>query len=177
VTFKNHHLSAFSLVEVTLALGVAGFCLIAVLGLLPTAVRTNQTSTSQTDATTIISAVAADLRATAKTTTAATQSQQFRLNIPASNASNTAAQVLYFDDQGACSTDIAGSIKPGGGAWVPAIQVRYRLSVKFPSNGGSSYSPTYSVLRVSWPAVVDPYATPPPLPAGSAELFAAFSRY
>src|SRR5204863_2075396 len=55
--------AAFSLVEVTLALGVAAFCLIAVLGLLPTSLKTQQASIQQTTANSIISQIFADLRA------------------------------------------------------------------------------------------------------------------
>src|SRR5438874_8704247 len=55
--------AAFSLVEVTLALGVAAFCLIAVLGLLPTSLRTQQNSIQQTTANQIISTIYSDLRA------------------------------------------------------------------------------------------------------------------
>src|SRR6476661_5375358 len=70
---------AFSLVEVTLALGIAAFCLIAVFGLVPVGVLTNRNATSQTRATNIMTAVVADLRATPK---ANTISPQFAINIP-----------------------------------------------------------------------------------------------
>jgi uncharacterized protein (TIGR02598 family) len=49
--------AAFSLVEVTLALGVAAFCLIVLLGLLPTSLRTQHSSIQQTTATEIISQI------------------------------------------------------------------------------------------------------------------------
>lgn len=55
--------AAFSLVEVTLALGVAAFCLVAVLGLLPTSLKTQQASIQQTTANSIISQIYSDLRA------------------------------------------------------------------------------------------------------------------
>ena len=56
-------IDAFSLVELTLALGIAAFCLIAVFGLMPIGVQTNRNATSQTEATNISAAVVADLRA------------------------------------------------------------------------------------------------------------------
>ena len=56
--------SAFSLLELALALGVAAFCLIAVFGLIPVGVQTNRNATSQTAATNIVALVVADLRAT-----------------------------------------------------------------------------------------------------------------
>src|SRR5437867_6168360 len=65
--------AAFSLVEVTLALGVAAFCLIAVFGLIPVGVQTNRNATSQTAATNIMAAVVADLRATPKANITSTE--------------------------------------------------------------------------------------------------------
>ncbi len=56
--------AAFSLVELVLALGVAGFCLFAVFGLMPVGMQTNRNATSQTAATNIIAGIVADLRAT-----------------------------------------------------------------------------------------------------------------
>jgi len=63
---RNRSIAAFSLVEVTLALGVAAFCLIAVLGLVPVGVQTNRNATSQTFATNILSGVVSDIRASPK---------------------------------------------------------------------------------------------------------------
>ena len=44
-------IAAFSLVEVTLALGIAAICLVALFGLMPVGVQTNRSATSQTAAT------------------------------------------------------------------------------------------------------------------------------
>ena len=55
--------AAFSLVEVTLALGVAAICLLALLALLPVASKTQQTSIQQTTANQIISQINSILRA------------------------------------------------------------------------------------------------------------------
>src|SRR5437870_13907184 len=61
--FGLRRVHAFSLVEVTLALGVAAFCLLAVFGLMPVGVQTNRNSTSQTTAANIAALAVADLRA------------------------------------------------------------------------------------------------------------------
>src|SRR6266496_2945962 len=58
-----HKVAAFSLVEVTLALGVAAFALLAILGMLPTSLKTQQASIQQTTANEIISQIFSDLRA------------------------------------------------------------------------------------------------------------------
>src|SRR5690349_23442097 len=71
--------AAFSLVEVTLALGIAAFCLIAVFGLIPVGVQTNRNATSQTAATNIMAAVIADLRSTVE---GKFSSAQFAITIP-----------------------------------------------------------------------------------------------
>src|SRR5512132_81933 len=82
--------TAFSLVEVTLALGIAAFCLIAVFGLMPVAVQTNRNASSQTAATNIMAAVVADLRAIP---TATNTSAQFGIVFGT-------AKTLYFDGTG-----------------------------------------------------------------------------
>ncbi len=77
---------AFSLVEVTLALGLTSFCLVAIFGLLPVGLNNNKNSIQQTAASAIISAVVSDLYATPVTTPArgaATTSVQYKIAIPA----------------------------------------------------------------------------------------------
>src|SRR5205814_10489084 len=64
--FGLRRVYAFSLVEVTLALGVAAFCLLAVFGLMPIGLQTNRNTISQSAAANIIAAVVADLPATSK---------------------------------------------------------------------------------------------------------------
>lgn len=142
---------AFSLVEVTLALGIAAFCLIAVFGLMPVGVQTNRNATSQTAATNIIAAVVADLRATPKTSST---SSQFRITF------GTNPSPIYFDGAG----QFSGSRAP---ASPTPFQARYQLNVSW---GGSTGLP-YADLKVTWPAAADPTNA-----AGAVETFAAFDR-
>jgi uncharacterized protein (TIGR02598 family) len=142
----------FSLVEVTLALGVAAFCLIALLGLLPLGARTNQNSTSQTAAAALLSSVVADLRATPKTSQT---SRQYAITIGTAN-------VLYFDGEGRMVTPTDPNANP-----------RYRLTVTFPSSPAGAFAPTFVSLKVSWPALVDPSTT---TAVDFVETFAAFDR-
>jgi uncharacterized protein (TIGR02598 family) len=67
----RHH-SAFSLVEVTLALGVAAFALVAIFGLLPVGLNSNQASIEQTTATSLATRISADLRKPVSATAPAT---------------------------------------------------------------------------------------------------------
>jgi uncharacterized protein (TIGR02598 family) len=129
MTFCNSRTDAFSLVEVTLALGVAAFCLIAVFGLLPVGVQTNRNATSQTAATNIIAAVAADLRATPTTSTT---SSQFGITFGANTT-------LYFDSAGEASTSLG-------------LNSRYRLSITWSGSSGLRYAD----VKVTWPAPATP---------------------
>jgi uncharacterized protein (TIGR02598 family) len=149
---KKRNRRAFSLVEVTLALGIAAFCLIAVFGLMPVGVQTNRNATSQTAATSILSDVIADMRATPKTTSISTQ-----YGIAFSTNSTT---TLYFDGQGQFATSLGANS-------------RYRLTVTIPTNPAGPNSATFADLKVTWPAAVDPTTT---TPGGSSKMFAAFDR-
>lgn len=122
---RLHFIAAgFSLVEVTLALGVAAFCLIAVFGLMPVGVQTNRNATSQTAATNIIASVIADMRATTSST-----SPQYGITFGT-------AKTLYFD---------------GAGQFTILLDAnsRYRVSITFhPSPAGLSYAH----VKATWPA-------------------------
>ena len=142
----HHRKAAFSLVEVTLALGVAAFCLIAVFALLPVGVEANRSATSQAAAIGIIAAVIADLRVTPQTSAT---SSQFAITFGT-------VTTLYFDGNGQTTSSISSDS-------------RYRLGITFPSTGAL----TYANLKVTWPASVDPAVS---TPAGSTEVLAAFDR-
>jgi type II secretory pathway pseudopilin PulG len=158
--------SAFSLVELTLAIGLISLCLVAVIGLIPVGVQTNRNATSQTAATNIITAVVADLRATPK---ANSTSAQFGIIF------GTTPRTLYFDNAGEFSCDSAGVQKfnPVTGSctdsWSPPLQLRYRLTITWSGCSGLCYGD----LKMTWPAAADPLTT---APSGSVETFAAFDR-
>lgn len=54
--------SGFSLVEITLALGIAAFALIGIFGLLPVGLQSNRSVVDQTAAASIASAIATDMQ-------------------------------------------------------------------------------------------------------------------
>jgi type II secretory pathway pseudopilin PulG len=155
--------AGFSLVEVTLALGVAAFCLIAVFGLMPVGVQTNRNATSQTAATSIMSAVVADLRATPRTNNT---SSQFSINIPSDPTSPpnpppcSGTRTLYLNSEGQIVT----------------IDARYRVVVTFLRNpvATPTTGAVFAKLKITWPAVADPCAV---TPSGSAEMFVALDRH
>ena len=150
---RSYYSAGFSLVEVTLALGVAAFCLITLFGLLPLGVKTNQTSISQTAAAALLSSVMADLRATPKTSLTSRQ-YEITLGTP---------KVLYFDAEGR-------SVSPTD----PNASPRYRVTITFHPSSVGAFAPAFAGLKVTWPALVDPATT---TPMGFVETFAAFDRH
>jgi uncharacterized protein (TIGR02598 family) len=145
-SFPSH---SFSLVEVTVALGVTAFCLVAVFGLLPVGLKANQNSISQTAAGSILSAVISDLRATPKN---ASSSIQYGITFGSETT-------LYFDNESRSSS----SLGPNS---------RYQLTIKFPSNGSGTTAATFADLKVTWPAGATPENA-----LRSSEVFAAFDRH
>jgi uncharacterized protein (TIGR02598 family) len=143
----------FSLVEVTLALGVAAFCLLAVFGLLPIGLKAQQAAIGQTAATRIVSGAASDLRNTART---AATSSLFAITIPVNTASSSS--ILYFDTEGRYS---------------PALSAdsRYRLTITFSPNSAGGRGATFVHLLVSWPAAATTVNA-----IGVAETFLALDR-
>ena len=119
----------FSLVEVTLALGIAAFCLIAVFGLIPVGVQTNRNATSQTAATNIMAAAVADLRATPTTTNI---SPQFAITFGTN-------KTLFFDGTGQFAAFLGANS-------------RYQLNITW--NAAPS-GLRYADFKVTWPAAAN----------------------
>jgi len=149
---------SFSLVEVTLALGVAAVSLLVIFSLLPIGLQTNQRSIVQTTSADILSAVAADLRATPVTNPRgnATTSTQFGISIPA--AGGTGTTTLFLNSAGQSATS-------------QRSDSRYRMTVTFVSNGGGAKTATFADLKITWPAGAAGSNA-----EGTAEMFAAFDR-
>jgi uncharacterized protein (TIGR02598 family) len=122
---KKRFTSGFSLVELTLALGVASFCLITVFALLPIGVLTNRNATSQTAANGIIASVIADMRSTISST-----SPQYGITFGT-------AKTLYFDGAGQFTASLGANS-------------RYQLNVTWSSSGWNGLM--YADLKVTWPA-------------------------
>lgn len=120
----------FSLVEVTLALGIAAFCLLAAFALLPIGAQTHRAAIGDTEAVGILSAIVSDMRATSKS---ATTSAQFSI------AFGTSKDV-YFDEARRPTPSSAGA--------------KYRATISFPAN--STTTATLAAIQITWPAVADP---------------------
>lgn len=118
----------FSLVEVTLALGVMAVCLIAVFGLLPTGMKSNEAAIQQTATSAILTMINEDLQATPKT---ANSSLRFSIPIPGGTT-------LFFAENGTLDTQ---------------KNSRYRASITFtPSTNRLA---TTGRILITWPAQQD----------------------
>ena len=148
MTLGHSRITGFSLVEITLSLGVMSICLLTVLGLLPIASQTNRSAAADTAAASIASAVLADIRATPR---AAGTSTQFAIPFNANS-------VLFFDAEGQASTALNNN----------SI---YRAEVTFPINSSGANAATFVHVRVSWPAAASSANA-----AGTAEMFTALNR-
>jgi type II secretory pathway pseudopilin PulG len=156
--------SAFSLVELTLALGVAGFCLLAVLGLLAAGLRTQQSSVQQTTANEILSQVAADLRAAVRYPPGLANklnSQQQTLKGHWANVGTP--DTLYYTNEGVQT----GGVNPGP---APANAV-FRLTLTYLSPPTETTS--LANIMVTWPAQADPTIG---TPTGKVQTFVAVNR-
>jgi uncharacterized protein (TIGR02598 family) len=147
--------AAFSLVELTLAIGIAAFCLIAVFGLMPIGVQTNRNATSQTAATNVIASVVADLRATPRCVGTSTQFQITLGTGPGCPSTiSPSAATLYFDGTGQFTTSLGANS-------------RYRVSITWNGTAGLRYAD----VKVTWPAAATSANA-----SGSTEMFTAFDR-
>ncbi len=130
---------AFSLVEVTLALGVASFALTAIFGLLPLGLMLSRGAIDQTAASGILSVIAADLRSASPT---ATKSAQFGITIPANATTAGGEMQLFFGDDGEFTT-------------AAASDSRFRMSLSF-LPGDHPKAPLKAAIQLGWPAAVEP---------------------
>lgn len=147
--------------EVTLALGVAAFSLLVILGMLPVSLKTNQSSTNQTVANSIISQVAADLSAAARLPPG--QSKQFSLDTTKGIKGNwdPTPQYTYFDYNG----------RPNGTNQATAPSgALYRATIAYRQPPTDTTS--LANIKVSWPAAQSDLNQA----AGMVEMFVAINR-
>ena len=150
------------MIEVTLAIGVAAFCLIAVMGLLPVAIKMQQASVQQTKANAIISQISSDLLADVRLPPGqASKAQGDWANLHGRWAQVATPDVLYFTND-AKQTGYQGT--------APAdATFRATITYLFPPTQTTSLAD----IKVTWPAQVDPATG---TPAGSVEIFIAINR-
>jgi type II secretory pathway component PulJ len=162
----SRSVAGFSLVEVTLALGIAAFCLIAVLGALPVSLKTQQAGGNQTKANQIVAAIFSDLRADVRLPPGqASKAQGEWSNLHGHWAQVATPDVLYFTND----TKQTGSTNQGT---APSDAV-FRATITYMLPPTPGYTTSVADIKVTWPARVDPATG---VPAGKAETFIAVNR-
>lgn len=144
--------AAVSLVEVTLALGIGGFCLLAVFGLLPVGIQANQTAVSQTAAATILASVIADLRGT-----------------PRGNETSPLYHITFGSEKTLNVDDTGRVTNPADSSTIS----RCRVTISFPASPSGPFASTFVRLTITWPAAANPATN---RQAGHLETFVALNR-
>jgi uncharacterized protein (TIGR02598 family) len=156
--------AAFSLVEITLALGVAAFCLIAVMGMLPAGLKTQKASIQQTAANSIISQIVGKLRADARVPPGQENRDDSNWYLHPHRGSpwDPTPDVLYFTNDG----------KSVGSAITTTTIYRATIRYILPPTDTTALAD----ITVSWPPQVDPHDPSTGTPAGSVTTFVAINR-
>ena len=162
-----HATAAFSLVEVVIALGVAAFGLIAVMGMLPTALKVHQTSIQQTTANEIMAAILNDLRADVVLPPGqASKETDSGFGLHGHWALVAVPDTLFFTNDGSQT----GAVAQGTAPPAPAGAVfRAKITYLFPPTATTSVAN----VTITWPAQVDPTTSSP---AGSVGTYIAVNR-
>jgi uncharacterized protein (TIGR02598 family) len=164
-----HGTAGFSLVEVTLAIGVAAFCLITVFALIPVASSVQQASIQQTTANAIMTEILGDLRADVRLPPGQAQKETVSgfglhghwLLVSQPDTIFFTNEAVYMNPPGPQSGDPAA---PAGAIF------RAKINYLFPPSASTAVAKVF----VSWPAQAIPGGSP--APAGKVETFIAVNR-
>lgn len=126
--------SGFSLVEVVVALSIAAFSLISILGLIPVGLNLSAVAKRQTEAVSILSSVTADLRSVPLSGTA---SPRYNIGI-----APVGSQTLYFAGSGG-----------GSGKYSTAVESDSLYRVVLTPYTPAGRRATWVDVCVSWPAM------------------------
>ena len=137
--------AGFSLVEVALALGIAAFALIAIAGLLPVGINSNQVAAEQTATLGIVTSLETDLRVTART---ATVSPTLGIPIP----TNPTVGYPTIDASSTATFYLDGSGGPFPAPTALDATSRYRTTVNFAVPPAGQRTATLVKITISWPA-------------------------
>jgi uncharacterized protein (TIGR02598 family) len=122
------------LVEVIIAMGIAAFCLIAMLGLIPSGLKQVKVSSEQTAATAILAAVATDIR---NTPSGSEKSLAYGIALPTTAGASITTVNLYLNEDGKPNTS--------------ATSARYAIKASLVSSNNASGT-TSGNLVIWWPA-------------------------
>ena len=147
------------MVEITVALGVAAFCLIAVVGMLPAGLKTQQAGVQQTTANEIMATILGDLRADVRLPNGQQSKSQEGvqgLGLHGHWGAVATPDTLFFTNEGKQTTATSTTDFP---------VFRATITYLFPPTATTSIAK----ISVSWPAQAA-------VPTGSVETFLAVNR-
>ena len=148
--------SGFSLIEVTIALGITVFALITILALIPTGLGANRASTQLTNATNVLTGIFADLRQTPTSAAIASSSSALNAKSPLYGIDVTQpSSTLYLDANGALQAASANA--------------RYKVTVALTQPVSGQRLATSGTLTITWPPTSSSGA-------GSTSTFIALDR-
>jgi uncharacterized protein (TIGR02598 family) len=154
--------SGFSLAECAIALGVAGFALVAVMGMLPIGLKVQQASVQQTTANEIMAAILNDLRADVVLPPGqASKETDSGFGLHGHWLTVSVPDTLYFTNTGSQT----GSVNQSS----PDAVFRAKITYLFPPTTTTSVAN----VTITWPAQVDPTTG---TPAGSIGTYIAVNR-
>ena len=164
IAYRN---AGFSLVEITLALGLAALCLIGLLALLAAGLQTQQASIRQSTANDIITEILGDLRADIRLPPGqASHEGLYGFGLHGHWAQMYAPDTIFFTND----VQWTGNVYQGNPPPDPGAAFRAKITYLFPPNASTSVAR----IAVSWPAQGIPGGTP--APAGQVETFMAINR-
>jgi type II secretory pathway pseudopilin PulG len=167
---------AFSLIEVTLALGVASFCLLSILGLLPLGINSHQASIQQTAAASLATAILSDLRVSQVNVPATSPSRQYQIPIPAAGAATNLVSTIFLRENGSVAQNGSPTVVNANAD--PSQDPRYRATIIFlPPANAEPRTATQVRILITWPALADPQAGSSPAKySGYSEILSSLDR-
>lgn len=120
ISDDRNQATAFSLIEVVLALGIIGFSLVAILGVFPTGLSSNRTSVSDTRAAALANAVFATIEAQTKTFSSV---NCYGTTLDLAALSTTDTKKLYVSYPTASEPTISSD--PALADWIYTIEMRF----------------------------------------------------
>lgn len=129
--------SAFSLVELAIALGIASFCLVAMMGLVPMGLKSARNTTDQTAASILLDGVALDLRSVPA---GSNTTQIYAITLPAAGTPGASVNNSFFFNEDGSKNSVGTSL--------PA---RYGILLTM-SNPTSNTTTAW--IRIYWPSTL-----------------------
>lgn len=145
----SHLLSkrAFSLIEVTIALGITTFCLVPIIGMLPVGLRSLKNANEQAGAAAVVSQIATAIRNASTDANGTVYTNTF-------GGTDSPKQISYSIGGGQ-STPNLGALTLGGTPATNTFEERFKTQVTIiPPNAGDPLGT--AIISVAWPAAANP---------------------